>query len=228
MPSNANINLSSICGFYRFVWDDATNMINWQDCDDETTFLNLDPPKSGNSQVSGTFLWYRKICTFASLSRDENQSTNYFDFESVKWFGWDGSDYEELDLNNLGSIVDDEGEEEERQLFGHGISILEVLDDSGFPFIELIYNEGSSIVRALGKKQSEGDNVPGELTTGEIKRLVKAGVAMLYDNIPMNGWDSDVDDEQGSTRAVGGTKRKADGEDSEEEPLEGRASKRQA
>lgn len=181
-----------------FVWDDATNMINWQDCDDETTFLNLDPPKSGDSQVSGTFLWYRKICTFASLSRDENQSTNYFDFESVKWFGWDGSDYEELDLNNLGSIVDDEGEEEERQLFGHGISILEVLDDSGFPFIKLIYNEGSSIVRAF------------------------------YDNIPMNGWDSDVDDEQGSTRAVGGTKRKADGEDSEEEPLEGRASKRQA
>lgn len=204
-------------------------MINLLDVDEETTFLNLDLPKDGSSKVSGTFLWYRKIGTFESLSRDENQSTNYFDFESVEWFGWDGSDYEQLDLNNLEAIDDrDEDEEEEaRQLFGHGIAILETLDDGGHPFIELIYNQGSSIVRALGKKQPGGGG-EGSLTTPEIKRLIKAGVATFDEDMPSTGWGSETEDEVASERGVGGTKRKADEDDSEEGSSDGRASKRKA
>lgn len=164
--------------------------------------MNLDIKHTGDTSadghrtqvnVDGEVLWNRWTGKFTKLERDHGETENIWEIKDITWSNHSG------------------GEEPGPAVEGNGFAILDILDDAGHPFVELIYiDKRGDCVRALGKLQKEKDGTDSPLTAKDAKRLQKAGIADLPDLVAQAS-DSDSEDEKETAGAQKDYHAPADG-----------------
>ncbi|KAF8878483.1 hypothetical protein CPB84DRAFT_1794141 [Gymnopilus junonius] len=146
---------SLLLGSYSSVWDSHVCQEALDDLTDEVSWLHLtvdsavpadattatspgksvpqnQPSEPTFGDIQGHFKWWRMVGSFKGLYRPENANENIWLFGGLKW---------RYLTNEEGHSPGDEDEDPtERNQDDFGLAALVTLDDSGKPFLEMLYN----------------------------------------------------------------------------------------
>lgn len=158
--------MESLCGTYRWIcqWDDRVDVV----CSAKG-FLTLTlkaGAKASPEAIGGTFQAWGQTGHFTSLVQTEHSRESYPNVWAIDKFNW-----EELSDKEQRELEFEKQEEED----DHEVSVLDVKDDNGNPFILFYLNCGCGragireFAMFMGMKKKDGDG-ERELLKTELER----------------------------------------------------------